>query len=40
MQLESLKHLYDMQQACRLLAEFIAGKTFDDYSSGPQWSGN
>jgi uncharacterized protein with HEPN domain len=33
MQLESLKHLYDRQQACRLLAEFIAGKTFDDYSA-------
>jgi uncharacterized protein with HEPN domain len=33
MRLEALKHLYDMQQACRLLADFIAGKTFDDYAS-------
>jgi uncharacterized protein with HEPN domain len=33
MQLEALKHLYDMQQACRLLAAFIAGRTFDDYSA-------
>jgi uncharacterized protein with HEPN domain len=33
MQLEALKHLYDMQQACRLLADFIAGKTFVDYSA-------
>jgi uncharacterized protein with HEPN domain len=32
MRLEALKHLYDMQQACRLLAEFTAGKTFSDYS--------
>jgi uncharacterized protein with HEPN domain len=32
MRLEALKHLYDMQQACRLMAEFIAGKTFSDYS--------
>ena len=33
MQLEALKHLYDMQQARGLLAEFVAGKTFDDYSA-------
>jgi uncharacterized protein with HEPN domain len=33
MQLEALKHLYDMRQACRLLADFVAGKTFDDYST-------
>lgn len=33
MPLESLKHLYDMQQACRLLAAFIAGKTLGDYSA-------
>jgi uncharacterized protein with HEPN domain len=33
MRLEALKHLYDMQQACRLLTDFIAGKTFDDYSN-------
>jgi uncharacterized protein with HEPN domain len=28
---EALKYLYDMQQACRLLASFVAGKTFEDY---------
>jgi len=33
MRLEALKHLYDMQQACRLLATFLAGKTFDEYSA-------
>jgi uncharacterized protein with HEPN domain len=33
MRLEALKHLYDMRQACGLLADFIAGKTFDDYSA-------
>jgi uncharacterized protein with HEPN domain len=33
MQLEALKHLYDMRQACRLLADFIARKTFVDYSA-------
>jgi len=33
MQLEALKHLYDMRQACGLLAEFVAGKAFDDYST-------
>ena len=27
---EALKYLYDMQQACRLLAAFLDGKTFDD----------
>src|SRR5262245_8816102 len=35
MRLEALKHLYDMQQACGLLATFLAGKTFDDYESDP-----
>ena len=30
---EALKYLYDMQQACRLLAAFVAGKTFDDYAN-------
>jgi uncharacterized protein with HEPN domain len=35
MQLESLKYLYDMQQACRLLAAFLAGRSFDDYSADP-----
>ncbi len=33
MQLEVLKHLYDMRQACRLLVDFLAGKTFMDYSA-------
>jgi uncharacterized protein with HEPN domain len=33
MQLEALKHLYDMWQASRLLAEFVAGKTFVEYSA-------
>jgi uncharacterized protein with HEPN domain len=33
MRLEALKYLYDIQQACRLLAAFVAGKTFADYSS-------
>jgi uncharacterized protein with HEPN domain len=33
MRLEALKYLYDMQQACRLLSAFLAGKTFDDYAA-------
>jgi uncharacterized protein with HEPN domain len=33
MRLEALKHLYDMQQGCRPLATFLAGKTFDEYSA-------
>jgi uncharacterized protein with HEPN domain len=33
MRLEALKYLYDIQRACRLLASFIEGKTFADYSS-------
>jgi hypothetical protein len=33
MRLEALKYLYDMQQACRLLAAFVVGKTFDDYTA-------
>jgi uncharacterized protein with HEPN domain len=28
---EAKKFLYDMQQACSSLAEFIEGKTLDDY---------
>ncbi len=35
MRLEALKHLYDMQQACQLMASFLAGKTFEDYESDP-----
>jgi uncharacterized protein with HEPN domain len=30
---EALKYLYDMQQACGLLASFVAGKTFDEYTA-------
>jgi uncharacterized protein with HEPN domain len=30
---EALKYLYDMQQACRLLASFVAGKTFKEYTA-------
>ncbi len=33
MRIEALKYLYDIQQACRLLTSFIAGRTFADYSS-------
>jgi uncharacterized protein with HEPN domain len=33
MRLEALKFLYDVQQACRLLAAFIAGKTLIDYAA-------
>jgi uncharacterized protein with HEPN domain len=31
MQPESLKFLFDIQRACRLLSSFVAGKTFEDY---------
>ena len=31
MQPESLKYLFDMQRACRLMLSFVAGKTFEDY---------
>jgi uncharacterized protein with HEPN domain len=31
MRLETLKYLYDVQKACRLLSSFISGKTFDNY---------
>jgi uncharacterized protein with HEPN domain len=30
---EALKYLYDMQQACRLLAGFVAGKSFEEYAA-------
>jgi uncharacterized protein with HEPN domain len=33
MRLEALKYLYDIQQACGLLTQSVAGKTFADYSS-------
>ena len=29
------KYLYDMNQACELLLQFTAGKTFTDYSADP-----
>ena len=31
MQLEARKYLFDVRQACELIDEFTAGKTFDDY---------
>jgi uncharacterized protein with HEPN domain len=31
MQLEAKKYLFDIQRAARLLTDFTAGKTFDDY---------
>ncbi len=31
MQLESRKYLYDIREAARLMDEFVAGKTFEDY---------
>jgi len=33
MRLEVLKYLYEMQQACLLLASFLEGKSFEDYES-------
>ena len=35
MRLEALKYLYDMQQACRLMATFLVGKMFADYEADP-----
>jgi uncharacterized protein with HEPN domain len=32
---EVVKYLFDMAQACDLLAQFTAGKTVSDYSSDP-----
>ena len=32
MRLETNKYLYDIQRAVMLLAEFTAGKAFDDYA--------
>lgn len=29
---EILKYLYDIREACDLIAEFTTGKTFDDYT--------
>ncbi len=33
MRLEVQKYLFDIQEACQLLTEFTAGKTFEDYVS-------
>lgn len=33
MQLEVLKYLYDMEQACGLLSSFLEGRTFADYEA-------
>jgi uncharacterized protein with HEPN domain len=35
MQLEVLKYLYDMEQACGLLSSFLEGETFADYEANP-----
>ena len=32
---ETKRYLYDIQHAAELLTEFIAGKTFSDYTSDP-----
>ncbi len=31
MQLEARKYLFDIQEACARIAEFTAGRTFEDY---------
>jgi uncharacterized protein with HEPN domain len=31
--LEARKYLFDMQQACRALADFVSDKTYEDYRS-------
>jgi len=33
--LEIRKYLFDIVQACDLLEQFTAGKTFDDYTADP-----
>jgi uncharacterized protein with HEPN domain len=35
MRLEALKYLYDMQQACRLMDTFLAGRAFAGYEVDP-----
>jgi uncharacterized protein with HEPN domain len=35
MRLEARKYLYDIQDAAGLVAQFTAGKTFDDYRADP-----
>ena len=34
-QLDIRKYLFDMNEACELLLQFTAGKTFPDYASDP-----
>ena len=34
-QLEIRKYLFDIKEACELLLQFTAGKTFSDYSTDP-----
>ena len=34
-QLEIQKYLFDINEACELLIQFTAGKTFSDYSTDP-----
>jgi uncharacterized protein with HEPN domain len=34
-QLDIRKYLFDINEACELLLQFTAGKTFSDYSSDP-----
>lgn len=34
-QLDIRKYLFDINEACELLAQFTAGKTFSDYSADP-----
>ena len=34
-QLDIQKYLFDINEACELLIEFTAGKTFSDYSADP-----
>ena len=34
-QLDIRKYLFDMNEACELLIQFTAGKTFSDYSTDP-----
>lgn len=34
-QLDTQKYLFDINEACELLMQFTAGKTFSDYSTDP-----
>lgn len=35
MEIEIQKYLYDVQQACELISEFIAGQSFESYRTNP-----